>query len=84
MREAWQELGPEEMSECDEEPVSVWDVESRGSDSHSSSEETNETIMSGDSESGSDCDVLESPMKRRCANRDPGGGGGQVDLHDME
>ena len=54
MREAWQESGLEEMSECDESGMSVWDVDIGGSDSHSSSDGTNETIMSGDSESDSD------------------------------
>ena len=64
------------MSECDEEPVSVWDVDSGGSGSHCSSEETDESIMGGDSDSDGDSDVPELPLKRRCANRDPGGGGG--------
>ena len=64
------------------EPVSVWDVDSGGSDSHSSNEETNESIMSGDSDSGHDCDVLELPLKRRCANWDPVGG--RADPNAME
>ena len=67
--EAWQELGLEEMSERDESGMSAWDVDSGGSDSHSSSDGTNATVMSEHSDSDSDCEVLESPMKRRCANR---------------
>ena len=47
------------MAECDEEPESVWYVDSGGSDSHSSGGETEETIMSGDSDSDSDCGMLE-------------------------
>ena len=53
-REAWQALGLEEMSECDEEPMSVWDVDSGGSDGHSTGTETDETVMSGDSDGDSD------------------------------
>ena len=72
---AWQELGLEEMSERDESGMAAWDADSGGSDSHSSSDGTNETIMSedSDSDSDSDCEVLESPMKRRCAYWGPGG-----------
>ena len=73
-REAWQELGLEDMLECDEEPESIWDVDSGGSGSRSSGGETDETIVSGDSGSDSDCNVLKLPLKRRGANRDPGGG----------
>ena len=73
MLEAWQELGLEEMSERDESGMAAWDMDGGGSDSHSSSDGTNETIMSEDSDSDSDCKVLESPMKRRCANRGRGG-----------
>ena len=73
-REAWQELGLEEMSECDEGPMSVWDVDSGGSDSHNTGTETEEAVMSGDSDSDSDYAMLELPLKRHCANRDPRGG----------
>ena len=83
VQEAWQDLGREEMSECDESGMSAWDVDSGGSDSRSSSDGTNETIISGDSESDSDCEVLESPMNRHCANRDPGEGG-RADPNQME
>ena len=73
MPEAWQELGLEEMSERDETGMSAWDMDGGGSDSHSSSDGTNETSMSEDSGSDNDCEVLELPMKRRGANRGPGG-----------
>ena len=53
--EAWQELGLEEMSERDESGMAAWDMDGRGSNSHSSSDGTNETIMSEDSDSDSDC-----------------------------
>ena len=37
-QDVWQELGPEEMSDCDEDPEVVWDSGGGGggSDSHSS------------------------------------------------
>ena len=75
-REAWQELGLEEMSECDEEPMSVWDVDSGGSDSHSTGTETDEKVMSGDSDSDSDCAMLEFYLRRGSVLIGIRGGGG--------
>ena len=52
-QDVWQELGLEEMSECDEDPETMWDSGgSRSSDSRSSTDER--AYMCGDSDSESD------------------------------
>ena len=67
-QDMWQELGLEEMSEYEEDPETVWDVDSAGSDSHSSdshSSASEQAYMSGDGNSDSDCELCEGLLKRR-------------------
>ena len=71
MRDVWQDLGPEDMFEYDEDPEAMWD--SGGSESHNSgscSLTGERAYMSGDSGSESDCELYEGLVKRRCADRE--------------